>query len=161
MTKIFFVFISALFFLFISCNNYESDKAGIVNDTLNNHSPGSNNASGLAGCYKMVQQKDTALLNLNVLDSNVSGKLQYRRFEKDRNDGTISGVVRGSLIIANYTFQSEGISSVRELVFSIRGDSLFEGYGEITVKNDSAKFVNTAQLKFMMAGFVKVDCEGR
>ena len=38
----------------------------------------------------------------------------------------------------------------------MKGDSLFEGYGEIMVTGDSAKFVDTNQLKFMTDPFVKV-----
>lgn len=48
---------------------------------------------------------------------------------------------------------------MREVAFSNRNDSLFEGYGELLVKNDTAKFVNISRLKFMEKPFVKVACD--
>jgi len=147
--------------LIVSCTNNEDNKAAPVSDSLTNAAADSQTDLPLSGCYSMIQQKDTATLNLIVQDSNLSGSLQYNRFEKDDNVGVIDGVVRDGLIIANYTFQSEGTSSVREVVFSIKGDSLFEGYGEIIVTADTARFVNSSQLKFMTIPFVKVDCKGQ
>ena len=63
-----------------------------------------------------------------------------------------------NMIVANYTFQSEGMMSVREVAFSIRNDSLFEGYGEIVVKNVTARYADTGLLKFMEKPFVKMPC---
>ena len=48
--------------------------------------------------------------------------------------------------------------SAREVAFVIKGDSSFEGYGEITAKGDTAKFAHIRQLKYMTVPFVKVDC---
>ena len=106
----------------------------------------------------MIQGKDTATLDLVVAGLKVSGNLQYRRFEKDNNAGTMSGTLRDSLIRAYYTFQSEGMTSVREVVFLISDSSLLEGYGEIGVKDDTAKFLNLSDLKFLPTPFVKTDC---
>jgi hypothetical protein len=157
MKKILVVFTS-LFLSCVSCNNNDNDEGVQVRDSAS-HAVDVSEAALSSGCYSMIQLKDTAILNLTVFDTNLSGRLQYRRFEKDDNDGVIDGVTRDGLIIANYTFQSEGRSSVRQIVLSIKGDSLFEGYGEIIVTGDTARFVNIDELKFLAVPFVKVDCE--
>lgn len=158
MNKVFLIFIIGLL---ISCNSNPENSPENTNDSIavDNH-PASELLLGSGGCFLMIQQKDTATLNIKVVDHDVvSGVLQYKRFEKDQNNGSINGLIRENLIIANYTFQSEGMSSVREIVFKIKGDSLFEGYGEIVVKNDTAKFADKSNLKFMETPFVKVNCK--
>ena len=152
------LFINAVVIILISCNTESGNESKTGKDTTTSKSSATNAPSSVTGCYSMVQQRDSVLLNLHVTDSVVTGNLQFRRFEKDRNNGTIQGVVRGDMIIANYTFQSEGTTSVREVVFFIRNGSLFEGYGEIVVKNDTAKFVDTGQLQFMESPYVRVTC---
>jgi hypothetical protein len=157
MKKILAVFTS-LSISFVSCNNSETNEATSLSDSATNDKAVSKIALS-SGCYSMIQQKDTAILEVDVVvDTNLSGRLQYRRFEKDDNAGVIDGVIRDGLIIADYTFQSEGRSSVRQIVLQIKGDSLFEGYGEIKVNGDTARFVDVSQLKFMTTPFVKVDC---
>ena len=151
---LYFILLGTLF----SCNNEPGGESTPRADTSTNQSPAPEALSSLSGCYTMVQQRDTATLNLHVAGSRVTGNLEYRRFEKDHNQGTIEGLVSDNMIVANYTFQSEGMMSVREVAFSIRNDSLFEGYGEIVVKNDTARYADTGLLKFMEKPFVKMPC---
>ena len=145
--------------ILLSCGSDPEDQTGIVNDTVVGNDDSAIETSALTGCYRMTKDKDTGSLNLSVTGNKVSGKLEYKLFEKDSNKGIISGIVRDSLIIADYTFQSEGINSVREVVFLIKGNSLLEGYGEIRIVGDTSRFVGSGRLKFMPAPFVKVACE--
>ncbi len=95
----------------------------------------------LSGCYQMIIDKDTALLSLNHTGDTVTGSLSYHWHEKDNNEGTFRGAVRNdSLIVADYNFQSEGVISVRQIVFKINNGELLQGYGEIHMKNDTAFF---------------------
>ena len=95
----------------------------------------------LSGCYQMVTGKDTAMLSLNHEGDTVTGSLSYHWYEKDNNEGSFRGVIKNdSLIVAHYNFQSEGITSVRQIVFKVRGEELLQGYGEIRMKNDTAFF---------------------
>ena len=75
-------------------------------------------------CYTFTAKKDTAILHINVAENMVSGDLEYRFFEKDHNKGTIKGKIVGDTLIANYTFLSEGTTSVREVVM-IKKDNNF------------------------------------
>lgn len=111
------------------------------------------------GCYSWVINKDSALLQLKVSDSMVSGQLRYDWNEKDRNSGTIKGVVHDSLIIVDYTFQSEGMTSVREVAFKLKGDSIVEGFGDYNTGSDTLRFKHTATLQFQTdRAFEKVPC---
>ena len=119
-----------------------------------------NKPSSIDACYISTFNKDTAYLKLTIHNNEVSGNLVYDRFEKDGNVGTIKGRVQDSLIIADYTFQSEGMTSVREVVFKIKDESLIEGFGDIVMKGDTAVFKNITQLKFQdEQPFVKEECK--
>jgi len=72
--------------------------------------------------------------------------LHYALAEKDSNKGTITGQVINNILIAEYTFYSEGMKSVRQVAFQIVSDKLVEGYGEMT--EDGTHFKNASQLSF-------------
>lgn len=113
----------------------------------------------LDGCYTMAANGDSAFMRLNVVDSMVSGQLNYRPAAKDKNDGSLKGVVRDGLVIADYTFRSEGMMSVRQVVFKMEGTALTEGYGDINTSSDTVRFKDISSLKFMNdRPFLKKPC---
>jgi len=84
-------------------------------------------------CYQAVIEKDTITLTVAINDVNqFEGELDYSYYQKDKSFGTLLGNVKGDTIFADYTFQSEGKTSVRELVF-LKKDSntIVEGHGEV------------------------------
>jgi hypothetical protein len=94
-----------------------------------------------AGCYRMIIKNDTATISLNAQADSVSGSLSYNWYERDDNQGTFKGTIKNdSLIVADYTFQSEGVTSVRQVVFKIQDSVLLQGYGELQERNDTAFF---------------------
>ena len=121
--KVFFVLV------FCACNNPDAAPGAAANDTAQSsqtvHTNGIDTVvtAGrplvLNGCYQMTLKRDTVNLQLNVNDTIVTGDLQYDFFEKDRNEGTLKGVLRNDIITGDYTFQSEGTTSVREVIFKI------------------------------------------
>ena len=113
----------------------------------------------LDGCYQMISKYDTANIRLNVTDSFVTGELSYHLYAKDANDGSIKGVIRDSLIIADYTFRSEGTMSVRQVAFKIQATSLIEGYGELDTRSDTFRFKDVNKLTFQFdRPFNKTPC---
>ena len=113
----------------------------------------------LTGCYQMTLKRDSAILDLNIKDTTVSGRLDYIFFEKDQNKGTINGVLRNDVIHADYTFESEGKTSVREVIFKISGDTLIPAYGELMQRDDKIIFANKDALQFNdLHPFIKVAC---
>ncbi len=80
-----------------------------------------------AQCYYFMNDKDTVSLRFRISDGVIDGKLQYIFSEKDKNPGTVIGRMYGDTLLAEYTFQSEGTTSVREVVFLKTGDDFTEG----------------------------------
>ncbi|KIO77249.1 hypothetical protein TH53_10390 [Pedobacter lusitanus] len=99
-------------------------------------------------CYAYIKNKDTVSLSLNMAGNAVAGNLNYNFYEKDKNSGTISGIVKGDTIIADYTFNSEGKTSYRQVAFVKKGDQLLEGYGPTQETDGRRVFTNLAGLKF-------------
>lgn len=115
--------------------------------------------SSVLSCYQYATEKDTIELRLRVEGNAVTGALRYQLFEKDGNNGTIRGALKGDLLLAAYTFMSEGITSVREVAFKLSGDQVIEGFGEITVSGNRSSFKNPEALQFNgQMALDKVDC---
>ena len=112
-------------------------------------------------CYQGVLKKDTISMTLNLNGNQISsGKLSYKFFEKDSNEGTLSGELKGDTLIADYTFMSEGTTSVRQVAFLKKGNAYVEGYGDIIDDNGKVRFKNAKQLNFDSKTILsKVDCK--
>lgn len=112
-------------------------------------------------CYVYIKNRDTATLKLNLEGEELTGALDYKLFEKDSNKGKIAGEMKGDTIIAEYTFDSEGMRSVREVVFVKKDDgNIYEGFGEVTEKDGKMVFKNRSTLKFSPTMvFTKTDCK--
>jgi hypothetical protein len=157
--------ISLILFLY-SCNSNDANTASSENDSNTGAHAGATQTGTLStiglrdGCYEMTMKRDTVLLRITIKDTVVTGQLDYRWHEKDRNTGTIHGVIKDSLIIADYTFQSEGMTSLREVVFKLKGDTLIQGFGEINEENGKVIFLDKNRLQFANANpFIRVDCQ--
>ena len=111
-------------------------------------------------CFRYAVNKDTVTMTLTRNDDNASGELQYNLFEKDGNFGTFSGTFIGDTLYADYTFESEGMTSIREAVFLRKGDRLFQGDGEINIGPDKVTYSNPKALSFGNSIVLeKVDCK--
>lgn len=113
-------------------------------------------------CYMLVLKKDTISMTLNIKGNQVSsGKLSYKFFEKDRSEGTLIGEMKGDTLFADYTFMSEGISSVRQVAFLKNENNYIEGHGDVVDDNKGkVTFKDTKQLEFRgNVVLSKVDCK--
>lgn len=99
-------------------------------------------------CYAYTKDKDTVSLTLKAVGNEVTGQLDYNLYEKDKNSGTITGLIKGDTIIADYTFMSEGINSTRQVAFLKKDGSLIEGYGPSSDQDGKVIFTTTAGIKF-------------
>ena len=83
-------------------------------------------------CYQGVQEKDTISMTLISKGNQLQyGKLSYNYYEKDKNEGTLVGAFHGDTLVGKYSFHSEGILSVREVIFLKQGNSYIEGFGPV------------------------------
>lgn len=116
--------------------------------------------TAVSGCYSLIAGRDTASLQLQRRGPTATGSLSYNLYQKDRNDGTFQGELNGDRLVVWYMFRSEGVMSVRQEIFQVVPDKLLPAIGEVTVVNDTARFVNPDNLKFdSKRAFVKVKCE--
>ena len=77
--------------------------------------------------------------------------------EKDKNSGNFTGELQEGILIANYTFKSEGKESIRQVAFKVNGDKLIEGYGELN--NDGTAFKDLNNISFTSKmPLTKTDC---
>lgn len=112
-------------------------------------------------CYLFATDRDTVYLKLNQpVNGKVTGDLNYDFFERDGNTGFIEGEVHGDTLIADYTFLSEGLVSVREVGFLLGDDQVVEGYGDVEEVDGKMVFWHKDSLDFSN-GLVmpKVPCD--
>lgn len=112
-------------------------------------------------CYSYAGNNNFVDLSFNVNShQEVNGTLSYNYSEKDKNDGILVGNMKGDTLIAEYTFTSEGVSSVREVAFLNRDATFIEGYGETVEANNKITFKDKSKLKFDQKNVLnKVDCK--
>ena len=99
-------------------------------------------------CYMGAMGKDTFQLTVAVKENEVTGNLAYLFHEKDRQKGTLEGHMAGDTLLANYTFNSEGQTSVRQVAFLLTDEKAIEGYGDVEEKNGAMIFKDIKKLQF-------------
>lgn len=136
--------------------NVETDKQEIEkNPPIVENPPGTNTDE----CYWQILKRDTFVASLAQNGDNITGKLSFNNFEKDKSIGTVIGNKEGNIIKLWYSFQSEGMNSVMEVWFKKQGDALIRGTGPMTNKGDSSYFSNASEVAYSSGQkFNKVDC---
>ena len=99
-------------------------------------------------CYQYASQGDTVALKLVHIGDTYTGSLVYLFKEKDKNIGTFQATRRGDVLVADYTFNSEGTKSIRQVAFKKVGNTYVEGYGESVDENGVMKFKDITSLNF-------------
>ncbi len=145
--------------LIAACNNVSKNTAGNVDSIPGAEATAATTDTLEQGCYSYIYQKDTASMQVEVHGPHVTGSLKYKFFEKDQNDGTFEGEVKNGILSGWYLFRSEGVMSVRQVAWRIRGNRLEPGYGPETQRNDTAMFANPATVVFdTLTPFLKAPC---
>jgi len=122
----------------VSCNN-ETEKTITKTDTITVPTVSADDPAHF--CYELITNRDTVQLELVVgPDDMISGDLLYQLAGKDRNKGTLKGVIYEDTILADYTFMSEGKQSVREITFLKKDSSLTEGYAAMEEADGKIQF---------------------
>ena len=144
--------------VFISCKN----ETALPPAQITPDSPKEAQIAEPAGdqCYVSSANNNTVKLSFNVNShQEVNGKLSYNLYGKDKNEGDLIGNMKGDTLIADYTFSSEGVSSVREVAFLQKDGTLIEGYGPTVMANGKVSFTDKKTLKFDAQNtLLKVDC---
>ncbi|MCY7351965.1 MAG: hypothetical protein LH606_15085 [Cytophagaceae bacterium] len=110
-------------------------------------------------CYAYANEQDSVRLKLISNQTTMTGDLTYNLSGKDRNTGTLVGQMNGDTLLAEYTFQSEGTESVREVAFLMKENGLVEGYGNVWERAGKMVFENKSSLTFEANRVLaKTDC---
>ncbi|MBT0608198.1 hypothetical protein [Aequorivita echinoideorum] len=144
--------------LFFSCKNVTKDADSFKENTETEPIEKIATDSGKQ-CYRYTTAKDTVVLKFEKTGNEVTGELRYQYFEKDRNNGIIKGKMVGDTLFADYTFNSEGRSSVREVAFLLQENSFVEGYAEVEEIGGKFKFKENASFTWNNTmPLKKMDC---
>ncbi len=145
--------IPAMMLLLLACSSEQSEQTDTVQESQVPEVVES------SACYASVMGQDTMRLQVQGMGEEITGNLSYNFYEKDDNEGTLRGQMRGDTLLADYTFQSEGTESVRQVVFLQKEGSFVEGYGDMEDRGGKMVFKNTAALDFASGTvFQKVPC---
>ncbi len=142
--------------IFFSCTERVNEKKETRPESI----PKISEPASLNGCYEMIISNDTAFMKIEQNSDVFNGTLNYKRKDKDSNKGNVSLTKKGNRAEGYYTFQSEGKTSVRQIVFEISNNSFAEGYGDIEMKNDTAVFKFPHALNFEVKhAYNKINCK--
>lgn len=108
----------------LACNTQDRRVREAVADVRND---------AAVSCYRYVKDKDSVEMQITRSGDSITGSLVYHFYEKDNNKGMLQGRFVKDVLVADYTFESEGVTSVREVVFKLETDELVEGSGEMVV----------------------------
>ena len=109
------------------------------------------------GCYVFDDGKNVVSLEITENTAEIKGNLIYDFAEKDKNSGNFHGKLKDGILIADYTFQSEGIETTRQVAFKVNNNTFIEGYGELN--NEGTAFKDTSNLSFTSdMPLTKTDC---
>jgi hypothetical protein len=131
---------------FIACQNNNGGKAAA--DSTITAETAVVAAAESRTCYANFKNRDSTTLELLKKGEKVSGILNVSLYEKDRNKGTVEGLVKGDTLLLNYTFNSEGTQSVRQVAYLQKDGKLIEGFGDVQEQNGKTVFKSLGDLKF-------------
>src|SRR5262245_5499314 len=131
------LFVLSFVMFILTCNSNDADKYKSAeadnppNVDTPSRTPDADEPTPLHHLFANTDKKDRVKLSLSVtIDTLVTGSLVYKLAEKDANKGSLKGSLRGDTLVAEYTFQAEGTTSVRQVAFLIKDSTATEGFGD-------------------------------
>ncbi|MES2930731.1 MAG: META domain-containing protein [Patescibacteria group bacterium] len=98
----------------------------------------------IQGCYVATLAKDVYTLNiLSQEGQSFKGTLRFKNFEKDSSSGTYTGTYSNGILLGDYSFQSEGMDSVMQVIFKKTGEGFIRGYGDLDATGTRFTDINT------------------
>lgn len=138
MKTVHFIFTLATIVL-SSCTNAPKNNEPVIIPT---------NMNEPVSCYSYTKDSNRVMMHISIVDNKVSGDLKFEYYQKDKNNGKITGEMKGDTMLADYTFWSEGIQSTREVAFLKKGNEWKEGYGDVEEQFGKMVFKSRAALDF-------------
>jgi hypothetical protein len=104
-------------------------------------------SDSIVGCYVNHNDKNVYTLSiLNQTNSAVSGTMEYNNFQFDSSSGNFNGTYSNNILLGDYSFTSEGMDSVRQLIFKRIGNDFIIGEGDYTNNGDKQVFSDISNI---------------
>ncbi|MGV3603049.1 MAG: hypothetical protein ACO1N1_17665 [Dyadobacter fermentans] len=142
--------VGCLLFL-VACNSGPTENTGI-NQKL------SDEDSTFNICYTSLIKKDTVLFNGLVYGDSIKGSLGYKLYEKQQQNGTLLGVMRGDTIWGTYTFMSADSEFVNEVSYLLNDSLMIEGLAERNLRGKVFVFDDKARVQYNGMKLRRTDC---
>ncbi len=109
--------------------------------------PTTTQTSAIVGCYVAGTDKDVFTMHIASQEGQaVAGDLKFNNFEKDSSSGTFTGTYTNDTLIGDYTFNSEGTTSVMQVAFKKSGQDFVRGYTDVNA--DGTQFTDVSTLTY-------------
>lgn len=119
------------------------------NETAVEKIPSVSGGDSVVGCYVAHLQKDIYTLVIQSEEKGaVFGMLAYNNYQKDSSSGSFEGTLTGDTLLGNYSFDSEGMHSDRQVIFKKVGDSFVQGFGDVKVVESAETFTDIANVTY-------------
>lgn len=84
----------------------------------------------ITGCYVAHLGKDVYTIRIDSQDRETfNGEMSYDNYQKDSSHGSYSGTYKDGILLGEYSFDSEGMHSIRQLIFKKVDGNFVEGFG--------------------------------
>jgi hypothetical protein len=152
------IFFPVFVVLLAACTN-SADGTGEKADSSHTTQPATGPGTNLTGCYRHIVQRDTIHLQLKQSADSVSGTIHFDNYQKDSSSGIVKGSIRNDTIFLWYSFFSEGMHSVMEIVLKKTADELVRATGPMETRGDTALFKDHGMLRFdPQQSFLPIGC---
>jgi hypothetical protein len=112
-------------------------------------SPANTTAETVTGCYISKLNKDVYTLKIDSQNGqDIEGSLNYKNFEKDSSSGSLNGTYKNGIIVGDYTFDSEGMHSIRQVTFKKVPTGFVQGFGPVTVVDNRESFKDLNDISY-------------
>jgi membrane-bound inhibitor of C-type lysozyme len=122
---------------------YQRPKSGSLSDN-----PSVVSEEPIVGTYIGRLANDVYILTiLSQQGESFTGTLDIKNFEKDSSTGTLKGTYKNGILLADYTFQSEGTESVGWVAFKKVANGFIRGFGNVDPETKTQS-IDSNQLTF-------------
>ena len=138
------ILVAALVLVFFGLGIYfiTKNKSPVVNED-------NTVSASISGCYVAKLGQDIYTLDIESENGgNVSGMLAYNNYQKDSSSGSFQGIFTEGKLLGDYSFDSEGMHSDRQVIFKQEGDNFIQGFGPTITKDGKESFANLNEITY-------------
>ena len=113
----------------------------------------------VVGCYEAQLGKDVySLAILSQAGETFEGTLRFKNYQKDSSSGPYEGTYIDGILLGEYSFQSEGMDSVIQVLFKKSAGGFIRGYGKMNAAGD--RFANLNNITYDSSAVFELSIQG-